>query len=261
MTSSETRFLKRLILFLIIAALCPLGAFAYRLGLNVAPDLVPGAAPIYTLVPAVGELGLATPAPTSVVVVVPNGWSEYAMPEHGFAISVPTTWQRLPVKTQELDAALGTIRQTNPDLANALGDNAQTLLANGVKFWAFDVNAQNTASPFATNLTVTRQALPNPVSFDTFVSLNLSQLNSLRTRNSDIVNERTALAGQPAERVRYLLTFDRDEGDPVTAAITQYLVLNERGAFVLTYATRTDLTDQYRPIFDQSANSLRFIGQ
>lgn len=261
MTSSETRFLKRLILFLIIAALCPLGAFAYRLGLNVAPDLVPGPAPIYTLVPAVGELGLATPAPTSVVVVVPNGWSEYAMPENGFAISVPTTWQRLPVKTQELDAALGTIRQTNPDLANALGDNAQTLLANGVKFWAFDVNAQNTASPFATNLTVTRQALPNPVSFDTFVSLNLSQLNSLRTRNSDIVNERTSLAGQPAERVRYLLTFDRDEGDPVTAAITQYLVLNERGAFVLTYATRTDLTDQYRPIFDQSANSLRFIGQ
>lgn len=261
MTSSETRFLKRLIFFLIIAALCPLGAFAYRLGLNVAPELVPAPAPIYTLVPAVGELGLATPVPTSVVVIVPNGWSEYAMPENGFAISVPTAWQRLPVKTQELDAALGTIRQTNPDLANALGENAQALLANGVKFWAFDVSADNNQAPFATNLTVTRQPLPNPVSFDTFVALNLSQLNSLRTRNSEIVNERTSLAGQPAERVRYLLTFERDEGDPVTAAITQYLVLNERGAFVLTYATRTDLTDQYRPIFDQSANSLRFIGQ
>lgn len=261
MTSSETRFLKRLIIFLIIAALCPLGAFAYRIALNVAPDMVPGPAPIYTLVPAVGELGLATPVPTSVVVIVPNGWSEYAMPENGFAISVPTTWQRLPVKLQELDAALGTIRETNPELGNALGENAQTLLANGVKFWAFDVNAQNNQAAFATNLTVTRQALPNPVSFDTFVSINLSQLNALTTRNSDIVNERTSLAGQPAERVRYLLTFNRDEGEPVTAAITQYLVLNDRGAFVLTYATRTDLTEQYRPIFDQSASSLRFIGQ
>lgn len=261
MTSSETRFLKRLIIFLVIAALCPLGAFAYRIALNVAPEMVPGPAPIYTLVPAVGGFTLATPIPTSVVVVVPNGWSEYAMPENGFAISVPTAWQRLPVKMQELDAALGTIRQTNPELGNALGENAQTLLANGVKFWAFDVNAANNQIPFATNLTVTRQALPNPVSFDTFVSINLSQLNALTTRNSDIVNERTSLAGQPAERVRYLLTFDREEGEPVTAAITQYLVVNERGAFVLTYATRTDLNEQYRPIFEQSASSLRFIGQ
>lgn len=261
MTSSETRFLKRLILFLILAALCPLGAFAYRLGLNVAPDVVPGPAPIYTLVPAVGQLGLATPIPTSVVVIVPNGWSEYAMPENGFAISVPTTWQRLPVRLPELDAALGAIRQTNPGLGSALGENARTLLANGVKFWAFDLDAENAQATFATNVTVTRQALPNPVSFDTFVAINLNQLNALSTRSSDIVNERTTLAGQPAERVRYLLTFNRDEGDPVTAAITQYLVLNERGAFVLTYATRTDLLEKYRPIFEQSAASLRFIGQ
>lgn len=261
MTSTETRFLQRLIIFLVIAALCPLGAFAYRVALTVAPGAVPGPEPIFTLVPAVGDLGLATPVPTSVVVVVPNGWSEYAVPENGFALSVPVTWQRLPVKQQELDAALQTIRESNPDLAQALGDNAQTLITNGVKFWAFDLNVESQQAGFATNVTVTRQTFPNPVSFDTFVSINLNQLNALTTRNSDIINDRVSLAGLPAERVRYLLTLQRGDQAPLTASLTQYLVVSGRNAYVLTYATRTDLLNTYQPLFEQSASSLRFIGQ
>jgi hypothetical protein len=260
-TSTESRFLKRLILFLVIAAMCPLAAFAYRVVLSVAPDSVPDPAPIFTLVPAAGDMGFTTPVPTSVVVIVPNGWSEYALPENGFAISVPTTWQRLPVKAPELAAALASVRQSNPELADALGANADALIQNGVKFWAIDLNPETQQAGFATNVTVTRQALPNAVSFDTFVSINLNQLNALTTRNSDIVHERVSIAGQPAERVRYLLALHRDPDTPITAAITQYLVLNARNAYVLTFATRTDLSDTYRSIFDQSAASMRFIGQ
>lgn len=241
--------------------MCPLAAFAYRALLLVAPDAVPGPQPILTLVPVAENLGLATPAPTSRVVVVPNGWTEYATPENGFALSVPTAWQRLPVKQQELDAALAAMRASNPELADALGENARTLLNGGVKFWAFDLNSANAQSEFATNVTVTRQTLPGPVSFDTFVAVNLEQLNALGSRNSDVVHERVAVAGLPAERVRYLLTLNDDASAPLTAAITQYLVLNGRNAFVVTYATRTDLNENYRATFEQSANSLRFIGQ
>lgn len=261
MTRTETRFLQRLIVFLVIAALCPLGAFAYRLALNVAPEAVPGPEPIFTLIPAVGDMGLATAVPTSVIVVVPNGWNEYPVPESGFAISVPTTWQRLPIKPQELAATLQTVRQSNPELANSLGSGAQALMQNGVKFWAFDLTPETEKAGFATNLTVTRQTLPDTVSFDTFVAINLNQLNTLSTRNSDVVNERATIAGQPAQQVRYLLALNGDGGTAFTAAITQYLVMNGRNAFVLTYSTRTDLAPKYRPIFAQSATTLRFIGQ
>lgn len=261
MSNTESRFLKRLIIFLIIAALCPLAAFAYRVALSIAPESVPGPAPIYTLVPAVGDMGFTTPVPTSVVVVVPNGWSEYAMPENGFAVSVPTTWQRLPVQKAELDAALQTVRESSPELAAALGENAEALVGSGVKFWAIDLNPTTQQAGFATNVTVTRQALPNAVSFDTFVAINLNQLQALTTRNSEIVHERTSIAGRPAERVRYLLAINREGDSPMTAAITQYLVLNGPNAFVLTYATRTDLMEQYRGILEQSAASMRFIGQ
>jgi len=260
-TNNESRFLKRLIIFLVVAALCPLIAFGYRVALNVAPDTVPGPAPIFTLVPVMGEVALATPAPTSVIVVVPNGWSEYTLPDNGFAISTPTTWQRLPVQKAELDAALQAVRTSNAALAQALGENAEALVQNGVKFWALDLNGEASQADFATNVTVTRQALPNAVSFDTFIAINLKQLEALSSRNSEIVHERTSIAGQPAERVRYLLTLDRAQAAPMTVAITQYLVLNGRNAFVLTFATRTDLIDKYRSVFDQSAASMRFIGQ
>lgn len=260
-TNSESRFLKRLIIFLVVAALCPLAAFAYRVALNIALESVPGPAPIYTIVPAVGEMGFTTPVPTSVVVVVPNGWSEYSLPENGFAISAPTTWQRLPVKKAELDAALQTVRASNPELAQALGDNAEALVGSGVKFWAIDLNPETQQAGFATNVTVTRQALPNALSFETFVSVNLNQLEALTTRNSQVVHERTSIAGQPAERVRYLLVMNRDQDSPVTAAITQYLILNGGSAYVLTFATRTDLMNKYKSVFDQSAASMRFIGQ
>lgn len=260
MTRTETRFLRRLILFLVLAALCPLGAFAYRFVLNVSPEALPNPAPIYTLVPILGEVGLATPVPTSVVVIVPNGWTEYAVPENGFALSVPTTWQRLPVKPQELEAALEAVRQSNPELANVLGTNGSTLMQNGIKFWAFDLTPDTRQSGFATNVTLTRQTLPNSVSLDTFVSINLNQLQALTTRNSEIVHERVSLGGVPAERVRYLLALNGD-GAPLTAAINQYLVVNGQAAYVLTYATRTDLIDKYASVFDQSAASLRFIGQ
>lgn len=161
----------------------------------------------------------------------------------------------------ELDAALQAVRTSNAALAQALGENAEALVQNGVKFWALDLNVEASQADFATNVTVTRQALPNAVSFDTFIAINLKQLETLSSRNSEIVHERTSIAGQPAERVRYLLTLDRAQATPMTVAITQYLVLNGRNAFVLTFATRTDLIDKYRSVFDQSAASMRFIGQ
>src|ERR1700687_5638156 len=141
----------------------------------------------------------------------------------------------MPVQRQELQAALDSIRQSNPELAQALGQNAPALISNGVKFWAFDLNPTTQQAGFATNVTMTRQTLPNTVSFDTFVSINLNQLHALTTRNRNIVDDRMTLAGQPAQRVRYLVTLNRESDSPLTAAITQYLVLNGKDAYVLTY--------------------------
>lgn len=259
MTPSETRFLRRLILFLVLAALCPLGAFVYRVSLKLAPTTLSAPEPLFTLIPGAIELSFATPTPTTVVVVVPHGWTEYQVHEHGFAVSVPTVWQRLPITPAELDAALQTIRQSNPDMADALGASASQLLASGVKFWAFDLNARALQSRFAPNVTVARQTLPTAVSFETYVAVNLNQLNALENRTSPVAHDRTSIAGLPAERIRYSLLLTTTDGSRVPATITQYLLLNGTDAYVLTYAARADLLGEYAPAFEQSARSFRFL--
>lgn len=260
MTSTELKFIQRLIIFLVIAAMCPLAAFAYRVALSVAPGSVPSPDPIFTLVPGPVDAAFASPTPTTFVVVLPNGWAEHSVGDEGFAISIPTTWQRLPVKPEELAAALESMRQSNPEMAQVLGSNGVSLMQNGVKFWAFDLDPEGMKSNFATNVTVTRQILPNPVSFDTFVAVNLSQLNALASRTGEVVSERIAIGGLAAQRVRYRLSLDVG-GSATMASITQYLVLNGRDAYVLTYATRGDLTEKYQRVFEQSAQSLRLFQQ
>ena len=264
MTPSEWKIVKRLATFVFIVALFPIGAFVYRFILN--PDSADAGSPLAipalsTLVPGSNEFTFATPAPTSLVVVVPSGWSEHVVADQNFAISLPTRWQRLPVNPQELEASLQVIRESNPELAAALGTSGQQLIQSGVKFWAFDLDAASLKSKFATNLTVTRQTLPNQVSFDAYALVNLNQVNALSSRQGELTHERIAMANLPAEKIHYNLLFRAGDGSSVTSAISQYLLLNGNDAYVLTYATRLDELTKYAATFDQSALSFRLLGQ
>jgi predicted Zn-dependent peptidase len=45
------------------------------------------------------------PEPSPLVIVVPNGWTNYPVEDQNFSIAVPASWQRLPVSEQELKDA------------------------------------------------------------------------------------------------------------------------------------------------------------
>lgn len=264
MTPSEWSLVRRLAAIVLVAALFPIAALTYRLYIN--PDIPPGsvltATPVlFTLVPeSTNRLILATPQATSIVLVVPNGWSEYPVPDQNFAIALPPTWRRLPINSSELDAALQVVRQSNPELATALGASAQELLQSGVKFWAYDPDPSSLKSNFATNVTVTRQTLPNEVSFDAYVLVNVSQIEQLSTRQGSVSHERVTLSNLPAEKIRYNIVFQSSDGTSITSAITLYLLLYRNDAYVLTYATRLEQLDHYAATFDQSAATFRLTG-
>ncbi|MGB8645539.1 MAG: hypothetical protein WCF84_09895 [Anaerolineae bacterium] len=263
MTSYEWSLVKRLGLVVLIAALFPIGALVYRLvwgdtGLTTATT-VPTPA-VYTLAPVpTTVIPLTTPSPSAVILVIPSGWNELTVPEENFAIAIPPRWQRLPVNPQELDASLKVIRQSNPELANALGARGQELMASGVKLWAFDFDPISLQSKFATNLTVTRQTVVDQVSLDTYVNINVSQIEQLTSKQGTVDHERLTLGDLPAERVRYNISFQASDGSTGTSAITQYLMIYQDNAFVLTYATLLDQQDKYKSIFDQSAASFRAV--
>lgn len=261
MTNNEWSLVRRVAAILLIAALFPIGAVGYRFfvnsdtGLDAAPT-----PPLFTLVPVVSSQGrLAVPTPSPIVLVVPNGWTNYPVEEENFSIAVPTAWQRLPVTGQELDASLSAIRSSNPDLANSLGSSAQQLMRTGVKFWAYDPDPASLGGRFATNLTITRQTLPTEVSFDAYVLVNVNQIEQLSSRQGAVTHERVGLADQGAEKIRYNLAFRSPDGTNITSAITLYLLLNRDSAYVLTFATRLEQVDHYAATFDQSASTFRFL--
>ncbi len=265
MTSSEWKLVKRMALLVVVVALFPIGALVYRFwsdSVALSADVAASTPVIYTLVPAVATANpLVTPSPSPIVLVVPSGWQELTVPEESFAIAVPPRWQRLPVTSQELQATLAQIRQSNPELATALGARAQELIAGGVKLWAFDFDASSVQTRLATNLTVTRQTVTSPPSLDTYVAVNVSQLEQLSSLQGDVQHERVSIGALPAERVRYNLNFQASDGSTGVSAITQYLILAGDQAFVLTFATPVELLDKYQGTFDQSAASFRVLGQ
>jgi hypothetical protein len=263
MTRNEWGLVRRIAAILVVAALFPIGTITYRLFINPATgsDAAATMRPVlFTLVPdsTIPE-SIATPKPTAVVLVVPNGWTNYPVEDENFSIAVPAAWQRLPVSVQELDASLEAIRQSNPDLAGTLGASAQQLMRSGVKFWAYDTNPDSLKSKFATNLTVTRQTLPNEVSFDAYVLVNVNQIEQLSSRQGAVNHQRVTLSNLLAEKIRYNLTFQSSDGTNITSAITLYLLLNRDNAYVLTYATRLEQINHYAATFDQSAATFRFL--
>lgn len=263
MTTNEWGLVKRIAAILLLAAFVPVGAVLYRLFFN--PDTLSVAVPtvtpfLYTLVPnSANQVTIGTPQPTAFVVVVPNGWTNYPVEDQNFSIAVPSSWQRLPVDAEELDASLEAIRQGNPELATLLGASAQQLIRSGVKFWAYDPDPASLNSKFATNVTVTRQTLPNAVSFDAYVLVNVNQIEQLSSRQGEVTHQRIALFNLPAEEVRYNLVFQSSDGTNITSAITLYLLLYRETAYVLTYATRLEQMGHYAATFDQSAATFRLL--
>ncbi len=263
MTRSEWSLIKLLAVLVVVAALFPAAVIGYRYfeenQLTSAPPPTPLA--MFTLIPeptSIIPTPTATP-PLSVVLVLPRGWVQYSVAADNFAIAVPGTWQRLPLQQQELDSSLQLIRQTNPELAAALGSGAQELMRSGVKLWAYDSSAQALNARLATTLTVTHQGLKNPVSFDTFVVVNVKQIGDLGSRVCDVTHEHFALPNVTAERVRYNLIFRYNDGSSLTSAITQYLVLSGQDSYTLTFAAPADQAERVKATFDQSAGTFRLL--
>lgn len=260
MNESEWRFVKILLLLVLLTALFPAGAFVYRVLFQ--RDLTPE-----TLAQMQSDL-LPVPSGTvlSSATIRPGDgesstlkWNEFEISDQDFAISIPETWQRLPMNQRDLSAVLDGVRSLNPDVANALDANAQTLIQTGIKFWAFDADPTTLKQNLMTTLTVLKRPLPGPTTLDTYVHVNVNQLVSLKTRVGALSQERTSLGNLQAVKLRYALFFTRADGSTNLSSQTQYLLVKDANAFVIGYTTIPDQDEYYSPVFERSANSFRIL--
>ncbi len=136
------------------------------------------------------------------------------VPEHGFAITLPSGWTRIDLASGDLDAIMAAAGAENPELAELYTAQIQTMLASGMVIFAFgpDIAA-------GTNLNIL--SLPNMgMSLDLLEQANIAQLKNLA--EGAITTERVTLPAGEALHLRYSLAA---ASQPTSPTIDQYLVL------------------------------------
>jgi hypothetical protein len=148
------------------------------------------------------------------------------------------------------------VERENPTLAPYI----RSLRATGaIAFIAADLDPPAAGKDYLTNLNVIRQPSPG-VSLAAIGAALRKELQATGSVRGAIRTRVVATRAGKALEARYLFQGGA-AGSLVTGAATQYLVLRRRTLFILTYTTSPALSAHYRPVFERSGRSFRFVGR
>lgn len=172
----------------------------------------------------------------------------------GFSVELPATW----VNEKDRVRLIREVRRltgNDPQVA-ALIDN---LLAAGnanlaVKMIAFDLAPSSLRSGFATNLNVVGERTRLPLAL--WRDQALKSLLKLDFVVKPVWWRMVKLPAGKAVRLTYRARFNLG-GRRLDTALTQYALVENGAAIILTYTTLPKLAKGYRATFERSARSLR----
>lgn len=169
----------------------------------------------------VGGCGGDQPAPTT---TAPPGFRVISDAKVGFAIAVPSSWQRIPLSTNldEFDRNANRIRSQNPKLASAI------VLARIIAGSSGRVMAVAPDGVASVNLTADKAAEK-----DLDVLSRKIIAAHLENGATDPVAARPTVDGNPAVRLTFQSPVETDAGRVVTDEI-QYVLLRDGSAYILT---------------------------
>jgi hypothetical protein len=207
------------------------------------------------------KLGGATTDVSATVRPVPSarsdgGWPLYTISAEGFELSLPPDWRQIDMNPKTFEATMQQLLQQNPALAPMLGNLRQQLQA-GCKFFGLD--PESAKAGFAVNVNVMRNPLPPGGTLDSIIPDVVRQLESLPGAAKPITQERIKSPSGDRERLHYLLTMRIPNGQNLTVAITQYVLVKDKDLFTVTMGAKPDEKAKFTQIFDKVGMSFRFM--
>lgn len=255
MTPREKNILKQLVLVNILLFCCGLPVLAIFL------DVGGTRAQVLALVPAPPPSATprATLTPTRVIptATLEAGWKLYPSPKDGFAMALPSSWVYQELDPATLQQAIQTLKQKNPQMAQTLEKQGQTLTEAGVRFFAIDGASGSVADGVNTNANVIHLVQPQPITLDFFIARNLPELESQPNVSKPVRHRRVQLSGIEAEEIRYTTSFILSGNKSSQLATTQYLIVRGKGCYVITFVTAVKLDSKYSPVFEKIAKTFR----
>ena len=189
-------------------------------------------------------------------------WTRYERAGDGFAISLPPGWKDIQVDRATLEASVAALREKNPELGAILRsylDDPEVLAANKLQAFDFSFVTQDQSPGFVTNVNVITEALDVDVSPSVYAQVTAAQIEQLPNIVKPMQRRSVALPSGPGEELHYRMTMTSPAGHPSTLAATQYVVIRQKVAYVVTFTTTADQAESYAPTFEEIARRFELL--
>lgn len=204
---------------------------------------------------------LPTPTQARPPATLEAGWKLYSMPKDGFAIAYPSNWTYQEIDPATIKSVIATLKKNNPQMANLLESRQGQIASAGVRYFALDFGPNSSANGVTTNSNLIHESVTQVYTLDYYAGMSIKQLEDATTMVSKPINHRRMqFPTGEAEEVRYLLNMTNESKQAVKVSTTQYLFLNGKETYTLTFSVATSLEARYLPVFEKIARSFRYTG-
>lgn len=199
-----------------------------------------------------------SPAPVATIAAaaLPADWQRIELPQAELAL--PPQWAVTSAEDIELGGSIEEAAAQNPEL-QALLVRGQTELASGtVQLIAYDLDpASLEAAAYPANLRIGRQSYPEAPALAAVSDVNEQELRS-NASFQDVQRAPVELSGRAATRLTSKLPINDSTGNPISLALEQYLLIDDKDVYIISFTVLEDQQARYRSSFDQILATLRF---
>jgi hypothetical protein len=225
--------------------------------------LPPTKTPTNTPVPTSTNVPTLPPAPTIADEVksftvenLDDGFLHYSYKDAGFTVSLPDNWEHLDISADDLDLILSYAKETNPQLGDIYSSAyLRSLAAAGIKFMAIDTSVDSLSAGIPTSVNILVSDLPIEISLDDYVEINLRQLRTMLGEDLPMRQERIRISNTEAEKITYELEMNDVFGKSHIVVFTQFLMLQGKTQYVLTFGTVKEFSGANEAVFSEIVQS------
>lgn len=189
--------------------------------------------------------------------VLDSGLVRHNLLDEQFAITIPPTWEMVPLDTAGIAQSLELLEADDPALAERIGEQIDLLLRSGnFVLYAFDAGVGEVS---LTSVTVLKEDGGFDVELNFYADLIVQQIAFSPDVVGEIQRERVDLNGVPAEELKYAMSVADPDSETVELALTQYLLVKGSELYTITLSTTADRDANLSAVFKAIGESFEFV--
>jgi hypothetical protein len=120
---------------------------------------------------------------------------------------------------------------------------------------AIDTSVDSLSAGIPTSVNILVSDLPIEIAFDDYVEINIQQLRTMLGENLLITQERVPISFTEAEKITYELEMNDVFGKSHIVVFNQFLILQGKTQYVLTFGTVKEYSDVNKSVFTDIVQS------